>query len=804
MSQPSIGFSNGRGALRPSTDPFPFATELSLAPLVTFWQQTMRHDHPVEGALAAQVQQALQEAPALLEPIADTSVLSQYQELVDTLMSVIFPRASWDEVHAAALWPFHLQSFYATPSFARLLVAEDRSVRGRANIDQAAREQVRILYAYALILQRVYGLDIDFAYPLIYTVTDPDTGLDCHFKGHWDTRFIEVRTVGEIPVMTESKRTQLLANLGNPQILMDLLPPEQFMFRGFIVFNALEVTDQEVLSSLKRDLIDRESLISTARFQHLQDKLRTLFQRPELCFGLVACQGSQVFMLRAEAQMAYHCIYADSQHCTITDLAGSVYERVLTQGELLLIDDLTTYTPRSAIEEALIQQGIHNLVVAPLTYQGTIIGALELRSPYPRALHAMNAVKLQEVLPLFAMAVQRSMDELDTRIQAVIKEQCTAIHPAVEWRFRQAAIRWGEQRQRGALVEMEPIVFEDVYPLYGVSDIRSSSLHRNAAIQADLIAHLRLAQEILQLGHDYRPLPLLAELAFHAGKHIDRLGVGLGAGDEAAVLDFLRRHIEPVFTYLHTCGAEVREKIQLYRAALNPRLGTLYQQRKDFEESVMQLNETLARYLDGAEDKAQAMCPHYFEQHKSDGIEYGIYIGASLLEDGVFDMVHVHNLRLWQLLVTCGLARQAEQVKPCLKVPLEMAHLILVQHTPLAIRFRFDEKRFDIDGAYNMRYEIVKKRIDKALIKGTNERLTQPGKIAIVYSHPQEALEYRGYIEYLQASGYLTAAVEDVELEELPGAQGLQAIRVTVERHDSEAEPHARLGSRRSLTADTP
>src|SRR5262249_41446347 len=96
----------------------------------------------------------------------------------------------------------------------------------------------------------------------------------------------------------------------------------------------------------------------------------------------------------------------------------------------------------------------------------------------------------------------------------------------------------------------------------------------------------------------------------------------------------------------------------------------------------------------------------------------------------------------------------------------------------------FDEKRFDIDGAYNMRYEIVKKRIDKALIKGTNERLTQPGQIAIVYSQPQEALEYRGYIEYLQAAGDRTAEVAEVELEELPGAQGLQALRVTVERHD--------------------
>src|SRR5262249_14466552 len=637
-------------------------------------------EHPVQGALAVNVQQMLQEAPALLEPIVDGVVIAQHQEIIDTLMSVIFPRASSDEVAAAALWPYHLRSFYATPAFARQLLAEDGCMRGRPNVEADLIEQIRILYAYALVLERVYGLNVDFAYPLIYTATDPDTGLDCHFKAVWNTRFVEVRTVGEIPPMTETLRTQILANLGNAPILMALLPPEHFVFCGFIVLHALEVTDQEVLSSIKRDLIDRESLISTTRLHRLQAKLRTLLRRPELCFGLAALQGEQLWLLHGEAEIAYHCIYADSKHYALSELAGSVFERVFAHGELVLIEDLTTYAPRSAVEDMLIQHGIRSLVVAPLLYQNMVICALERLPPLPGSLHAMNTVKLQEVLPLFAMAVQRSMDEFDTRIQAVIKEQCTAIHPAVEWRFRQAAIRWGEQRRRGALVEMEPIVFEDVYPLYGLSDIRSSSLHRNAAIQADLIAHLHLVQEILQLGDDYRPLPPTAELAFHAGKHIDRLGVGLGAGDEAAVLDFLRRDIEPVFTYLHTCGAEVREKIQLYRAALNPRLGTLYQQRKDFEESVMQLNETLARYLDGEEDKAQAMCPHYFEQHKSDGIEYAMYIGASLLEDGVFDMLHVHNLRLWQLLVTCGLARQAEQVKRCLKVPLEMAHLILVQH----------------------------------------------------------------------------------------------------------------------------
>src|SRR5438270_13004786 len=131
-------------------------------------------------------------------------------------------------------------------------------------------------------------------------------------------------------------------------------------------------------------------------------------------------------------------------------------------------------------------------------------------------------------------------------------------------------------------------------------------------------------------------------------------------------------------------------------------------------------------------------------------------------------------------MVLCGVAARADRLTAELPVPLHTTHLVLVQHAPLSIRFRFDEKRFDVDGAYDIRYEIVKKRIDKALIKGSSDRVTQPGKIAIVYAQLGEAQEHRGYIEYLQHPAYLTGAVEDVELEELQGVHGLRALRVTV------------------------
>jgi hypothetical protein len=124
-------------------------------------------------------------------------------------------------------------------------------------------------------------------------------------------------------------------------------------------------------------------------------------------------------------------------------------------------------------------------------------------------------------------------------------------------------------------------------------------------------------------------------------------------------------------------------------------------------------------------------------------------------------------------------------LRPKLKNNLDITQLILAQEQPISIRFRPDEKQFDVDGAYDIRYEIVKKRIDKALIKNTNERLTQPGKIAVVYNQSKAAEEYRRYFEYLAGKKLIHATVEELELEELQGATGLKALRVQVIRDEA-------------------
>ena len=145
------------------------------------------------------------------------------------------------------------------------------------------------------------------------------------------------------------------------------------------------------------------------------------------------------------------------------------------------------------------------------------------------------------------------------------------------------------------------------------------------------------------------------------------------------------------------------------------------------------------------------------------------------------------------------------RIKNDVSVPLQATHLILVQHQPLSIRFRVDEKRFDVDGAYDIRYEIVKKRIDKARIKGTRERVTQPGQLAIVYSTADEAAEYKRYVDFLQTKGYFASGVEELELEDLPGISGLKALRVTIasKEESDQSEPPARPSAKEIETVLT-
>ncbi|MBK5269739.1 MAG: GAF domain-containing protein, partial [Bacteroidia bacterium] len=198
---------------------------------------------------------------------------------------------------------------------------------------------------------------------------------------------------------------------------------------------------------------------------------------------------------------------------------------------------------------------------------------------------------------------------------------------------------------------------------------------------------------------------------------------------------------------------------------------------------------------------AQKVYPHYFERYITDGLEFNIYMGQSINPKKRFDEIYLRNMKMWQLTILAKAAKITHGLEQHLSHPLRTTQLILAHSQPLSITFRTEERKFDVDGAYNIRYEIVKKRIDKVRIKETNERLTQPGKIAIVYSQAKDAAEYTEYIEFLQNLNLLKPGIEKHDLEELQGVVGLKALRADI-NFDDDPKPNSTVEFSKTTSQD--
>ena len=778
--------------------PFPFRSVVSLKPLIDAWRAAAEAggDGGAQAAFHATVAARLDAAPELEALAPSPDVLEAHRDLVDLLMSAVFPRARETSVSAAAFAPYQTdRPLYATPAFLRLIgdIEADFArgpFAGQKVVDEEAYRAGRALHAYHGILSAFYGVETDFTASLTIRRPDAETGLPRYYRLAFEADYTRFDADGRPPELAPEDVRRLLAEPLNLALWRALLPPEHFTVYGFFILTATDVTDQHVLSLLKDDLLESDALATAGDVADLQGRLRTLLRLSDLELGLICLERDDVGAVAGAEPYGRSLLLSDGAMPPCPDRARSTYAQMFESGRPVVEADLGACPSCTAFERRLLEQGLRSVLLAPLHAGGRFVGLMELASPRANVLSALSALKLTDVYPLFATALQRSLREREDHIQALIKRHYTAIHPVVEWRFREAARDYLEREAEGAAAEpppIEPIVFEEVYGLYGLTDIRHSSLQRAAALRADLTEQLALAQAVVEAAAEARPQPALDELAYRIRRYRRELEPAVTLEHESGVLEVLRYDVEALFPQLAAFGPDVQAAIAAYRTALDAELRFVYRQRKAFEESVTLINDAIAAHLSARQAEAQAILPHYFELYKTDGVDYNLYVGDALLERGAFDDLHLRSLRLWQLMATCEVAWELDKLQPALPLPLEAAHLVLVQSTPFSIRFRQEEKQFDVDGAYNVRYEVVKKRIDKAVVAGTGERLTQPGRIAVVYSSAREAEEYRRYLDYLRATGHLQAGVEAVELEDMPGAYGLKALRVAIAPRPPEA-----------------
>jgi hypothetical protein len=773
---------------------FPFKTVLSLRLLVEYWEERIRSgDVP---AFAEQLLAYIDQAPELREPITDYAVMDKHRPFINFLMTAAIPLATSSTDLVAVIEPFNFKTIYATPAFKAQVDLENFEEQAVANVPGGRVTLGKTLRACLMILEKYQDGRIvsNNPKPVLVTLKDKVTGLDRVFKAELSHQFCDIIPHSAQKPIDKSIIKFLIEKIYDVDLWLQYFRPGDYTFQGFLIMRMIDVTEQEMLSSIKYDLLERQALMQPESFRRIEHKVRSLFGMPDIRMSIAYLDPSNRVVISYPATERWKTLLGTISDLQ-GDLSGSVYERSWIERRNITVENLQEYPFRSPIEEDLLADGVRNILLTPLVDEGETIGMLELVSPEQGQLNPVSAHKMEHVLPMFITAVKRVKEELSTEVRALIQEECTAIHRTVQWRFFEAGVNLMNKRRTNDKAILEEIVFKDVYPLFGLADVRNSSIERNVAIQRDLQENLALAGTLLRTFQEHMSLPLLDAALVKVEEHFARLGRGLVSSDESDVLDFLKQEIHPLLQRLEHETA-LKQAIEHYRSQLDPFFGVVYTRRQAFEDSLQQINHTIGACLDDADDEAQKMFPHYFEKYRTDGVEFTLYVGSSLLKDRTFDAYNLQNFRLWQLLTMVDIARKITALKAILKAPLDITQLILVHDQPLSIRFRADEHQFDVDGAYDIRYEIVKKRIDKAYIKNTGERLTQPGKIAIVYNQVKIEDEYERYFHYLRARNLMVGAVELLALEALPGATGLRALRIAVA-----PEEHATNGAGPSLAA---
>jgi len=774
---------------------FPLDIKISFHKIIEKYNaQVVNEQSSIAKEYMVNVLEYVSSFPKLMDGIDDPDDLYKYKDAIYILLQDLFPDILSDNEIKAASLPFHNLVFNASKRFKAILAnAGDDFELSMRNMD----EDMYYIYGCILVLNHHYGYHIDFSRPLFYDIPN-ENGILKHYRVSLNADFIDIEPGEGAKEITEQDVDLLIQNIEDVEIWKQMFPPRSWIFKGFTIINLTDVTVDDAISELKTTLLHKETS-TLEELQKFQEIFQSIFKISDLRVGITFFNKQEMVFERMDNRDAYSFILnKESMNDCKSAICEASFNRLINERDYFTITNIDEYEKKTNYN--LFSQNLKNshaksCILAPIAIDNELLAVLELVSPRKNELNSINAIKLDDILPYLVTAVKRNKTELENRIKAVIQSECTAIHPSVLWIFEKEAKRFIKDIDEDGLASFKDIAFKDVYPLYGQIDIVGSSDARNSAILYDMTQQLELIEKIIEKTSQQEEFPIYDQVRITIRDFKEDLSENLNTDSEHKMLSLLKRDVNPLMDELSKKSDELRNLVEEYQKQLNSETGMVYDRRKRYDDTVQIINRTMARVIDKKQDEAQKIYPHYFERYKTDGVDHNIYIGGDLTYNMPFNKSYLHNLRLWQLVIMCEMENRFYQLQKTTPLKLDASSLILVFNATLSIRYRMDEKKFDVDGTYNARYEIIKKRIDKAYIKDTEERITQKGKLAIIYSHGSDEKEYLNYIKYLQTRNYLGDQLELLELEDVQGVIGLRALRVNIIYQKNEPAPENAITS---------
>ncbi|KIC93502.1 GAF domain-containing protein [Flavihumibacter solisilvae] len=752
---------------------FDLDTMISFKPFIDYLGQCEMQEGSIKRELYQRALRAFSACKVYDQDIP-LEAAAQYQELFEFVYACVTPTLESEKKLSWGLClPLNPTFFYGTDKLYQFF-SDALSNRYFSDMfdkkDEALREE-RMRTIYLLILEKLYHFK-PFTKEQALNNTRDAQQLPSHFMARIDTRFISVRPKQQLPSL-DLRRVQALLNEGGGyEIFERFVPMHQFAFRGIGIISIEDITSNQAINNIRNTITICVPGNEDEVYRIVSQSLKMLLQDKEIDFGMVPVMqlNGKPVLGSGQARMS---LLATHWH-RMQDYLNNPIPLIFTD---IREEDVSKYR----FLEPLKDDGICSLALIPITHNNILVGITEVFTHHPVKFTPSILPLIEPVLPILGQLYRFYLDQLEWEVVATIRNKFTSLLPAVQWKFNEAAWKYLLHKQGNDDADIEPIAFRNVYPLYGAIDVRNSTMERNMAIKADFHSQLSALDALLEslnTGHD---TALLDEILFKCRHMLDATsGEMLTINDESRISNFLSTEVRPLLQHLKNEDETHVPAIDEFMALSDDMHDSTFANKYNFEQSMKLLNDAINKYIESENEKMQKAYPFYFEKFRTDGIEYNIYIGQEITPSKAFNRFHLKNLRIWQLNSMVSIVKMTRDLKAQLPHPLATTQLIFVHNHPIDISFRTDERKFDVEGAYNIRYEMVKKRIDKVHVLGNGERLTQPEKIAIIYFNRRDIDDYIGFIQYLQEKKLLCHEVEQLDLEELQGISGLKAIRVTV------------------------
>ena len=762
------------------------ASFLSFKPFISYLKEKKQTEKSLRSRWYDYILQKFLETPEIANPV-NVEDMPRYSELLDLMYTCLFPSLS-DETEV--LWALSAPNsdaiFYSTDAFfKRMSPANPDGMYTSASKEEkkAFRKSLRQVKD-ALVMERIYHLQPAVKDEIVYSWTDRKTGLPRYYNISIDTRFVEVIQLHQEAPEVISSVSCLAKNARHMCEMENEINLDNYRFEGFSIVRARNVTQRYSLHKMRSAVLKHEPNDLAGTYTTMISLLKSLCGIGAVEFGLLP-------LLRVNGKPV--SLYSTFQHSIVlttarksglseaefyTWIAGyfnNPQPHFIEKGEVVPPDN----QGKKQFVDTMFSGNTQVFCLLPVYYHDEIAGVLEMSSDKKDVVTQQLMGNLEAAIPILSQLMHTNQTEFRFALDGMIKNHFTAIQPAVQWRFNEVAWQYLKNQSEGkALPTLEPIRFEDVFPLYGAVDIRNSTIERNSALYKDMLKQFSTLRDTLEALYSLDPEPV-ADLLAEARELEPQTESLLNEHDEAV----LNTYLAGANVFIRNLCRRFPEAEPLggaYLATIDPDSGLVHEHRHALELSIQTINAAVSASLENMQAEIEKKYPAYFEKFRTDGIEYDIYFGQSINPELIFNAEDLGALRMLQIRSMASIVNLVKSQELKMILPLQTTQLIYLNAYSIDISFRTDEKRFDAEGGYNIRYHIIKKRIDKVRVKATGERLTQPGKIAIVYSRKSDEEQFLGYIRELQDEGILLPETEQLALEELQGVTGLKAMRVTV------------------------